>query len=127
MQLTTAKDSSPVLGHSLRLTEDQLDQGAMIFETVRSREVRYISPDGPVLNMAFPDFAQFTVWKQQGADFICLEPWSGMPAPASFRGEMLHKPAQTLLLQGEVRRFTCQVTLYSETHRNGPVRTGGGD
>lgn len=113
VQLTTTKDPSPLLGHSLHLTEDQFDHGAMIFETVRSRGIRYISPEGPVLDMAFPDFAQFAVWKQPGADFVCLEPWSGMPAPASFRGEILHKPAQTLLRPREVRRFTCQLTVHS--------------
>lgn len=92
VQLTTVKHPSPVLGMSLSLTEAKFDQGAMIFEAIRSRGVRYSSPDGPVLDMAFPGFAQFAVWKQPGADFVCLEPWSGLPATASLRGELQSNP-----------------------------------
>lgn len=121
VQLTTVKHPSPVLGMSLNLTEAKFDQGAMIFEAIRSRGVRYSSPDGPVLDMAFPGFAQFAVWKQPGADFVCLEPWSGMPATASLRGELQSNPSQTLLHPREVRRFSCEVTLHDETRRNGPA------
>lgn len=113
VQLTTAADPTPVRNKVLTLTEDLFAHGAIIFESVKSRTIRYISPTGPVFDLAFPDFTVFTVWKQVGANFVCLEPWAGLPATASHRGEVLEQqPRQMLLQPGESRNFSCRLTSH---------------
>lgn len=112
VQLTPAADPTPVRNKVLPLTEDLFAHGAIIFESLKSRTIRYLSPEGPILDLDFADFTQFTVWKQAGADFVCLEPWVGLPAPASYRGEVLTKPEQVLLEPGERRIFSCRLTSH---------------
>jgi galactose mutarotase-like enzyme len=112
VQLTAARFPTPVHQKVLTLTEDLFADGAIIFESMKSRTVRYVSPQGPVLDLALAGFAQFTVWKQPGADFVCLEPWAGLPAPASYRGEVLASPGQMLVQPGEERSFSCRLTTH---------------
>ena len=112
VQLTAARHPTPVHQKVLSLTEDLFADGAIIFESVKSRAVRYVSPEGPLLDLAFADFTQFTVWKQAGADFVCLEPWAGLPVPTSHSGEVLTSPGQMLVQPGEERKFRCRITIH---------------
>ncbi|MFD0044183.1 aldose 1-epimerase family protein [Pseudarthrobacter scleromae] len=112
VQLTAATDPTPVRDKILPLTEEVFARGAIIFESLRSRTIRYISPTGPVLDLAFAGFPQFTVWKQKGANFVCLEPWAGLPVQESYRGEVLTKPGQMLLQPDESHRFSCILTSH---------------
>jgi galactose mutarotase-like enzyme len=112
VQLTAAAYPTPVQNRVLTLTEDLFAQGAIIFEAVKSRTVRYVSPEGPLLDLALAGFTQFTIWKQTGTNFVCLEPWAGLPAPSSYRGEALKRPGQMLLQPGARAEFSCRVTLH---------------
>lgn len=111
VELTAAAYPTPVRNKVLSLTESLFSNGAIIFESLSSRNVRYVSPTGPVFDLAFADFTQFTVWKQAGANFVCLEPWAGLPATASHRGEVPMQQLRQILLQpGETRNFSCRLT-----------------
>lgn len=112
VQLNPDRHPAPVHQKVLTLTEELFADGAVIFESVKSRAVRYVSPEGPLLDLAFADFTQFAVWKQTGANFVCLEPWAGLPVPASHRGEVLTSPGQMLVQPGEERNFSCRVTTH---------------
>ncbi|ASN20101.1 aldose 1-epimerase family protein [Arthrobacter sp. YN] len=110
-QLTAGSHPSPLQGRVLHLDEGICANGAVIFESVNSNAVQYISPHGPVLNMNFGKFQQFAVWTQPGADFICLEPWSGLPTPETFTDEIVRQPGQGLLQPGAKRTFNSRLTL----------------
>ncbi|WP_218643745.1 aldose 1-epimerase family protein [Paenarthrobacter ureafaciens] len=112
VQLMPGGHPSPVHRRVLTLTEDLFTDGAIIFESVKSNTVQYVSPAGPLLDLAFDDFLQFAVWKQTDADFVCLEPWAGLPAPASYRGELLASPGQMIVQPGEELSFSCGVTAH---------------
>lgn len=115
VQLTAARHPTPVHGKVLALTEDLFDDGAIIFESLKSRTVRYVSPQGPLFDLAFVGFTQFTVWKQAGANFVCFEPWAGLPAPVSYHGEVLKSPGQMLTQPGEERKFSCRLTAHPQS------------
>ncbi|WP_442545077.1 aldose 1-epimerase family protein [Arthrobacter sp. KN11-1C] len=117
VQLKEAADPTPVRDKILPLTEDEFAHGAIIFESLQSRTIRYISPTGPVFDLAFAGFTHFTVWKQTGANFICLEPWAGLPVLASYRGEALTSPGQMLLQPGARRQFNCRLTADGWTNK----------
>jgi galactose mutarotase-like enzyme len=112
VELTATAYPTPVRNKVLSLTENLFSHGAIIFESLSSRTIRYVSPEGPLLDLALTGFTQFTVWKQTGTNFVCLEPWAGLPAPASYRGEALKRPGQMLLQPGARAHFSCRVTLH---------------
>lgn len=113
VQLIPEWYGSPLSGNSLELNEELLGGGAVIFESLRSRKVQLVSPAGPVLTMAFPDFPHFAVWKKPGADFICLEPWSKLPQPDGERQEVLSMSSIDLLMPGSRKTYTCRMTPYA--------------
>ena len=112
VQLTSAVYPSPVDNKILNLTEELFARGAIIFESVTSRTIRYVSPEGPLIDLAFSDFSHLTVWKQKGANFVCLEPWAGLPVRATYHGEILGLPGQMRLQPGEQRNFSCKLTSH---------------
>lgn len=111
VQLNNAFDPTPVNDRVLLLTEELFADGAIIFESLKSRSVTYASPKGPVFDLAFPDFTQFAIWKPPGAGLVCLEPWWGLPVPQSYRGEIDSVPGLPMLQPGATRRFRCLLTL----------------
>jgi len=46
-----------------------------------------------------------------GADFLCIEPWSGCASPIGFDGEFSEKPGVLLIPPGEQRTATHRVRL----------------
>lgn len=111
VQLNDAFDPTPVSDKILLLTEEVFADGAVIFESLKSRKVTYTSPEGPAFDLAFPGFTQFALWKLPGAGFVCLEPWWGLPVPQSYRGEIASAPGLPLLQPGSTGRFRCLLTL----------------
>jgi galactose mutarotase-like enzyme len=108
VQVTPERYDSPLTGNSLDLSEELLSSGALIFEALRSRTVRLVSSEGPVLSLMFPEFPHFAVWKKPGAGFVCLEPWSDLPQPDGERNEF----SMTLngrLAPGARKNYTCKV------------------
>jgi galactose mutarotase-like enzyme len=114
VNLLEEPEPSPVRDQSLPLTEDLFGRGALIFAEPRSRTVTYSSSRGPLFDLDMPGFPQFTVWKYPGADFVCLEPWHGLPSPAGFDDEFSSMPHQMLLQPAESRDFRCLLTPWPE-------------
>jgi galactose mutarotase-like enzyme len=112
VHLNDAMDPTPVREKTLPLTEEVFADGAIIFESLQSRTIRYVSPQGPLFDLALTGFKQLTLWKQPGANFVCLEPWAGLPVQASYRGEALTKPGQMRLQPGARRQFNCRLTSH---------------
>ncbi|ASN22053.1 aldose epimerase family protein [Arthrobacter sp. YN] len=113
VHLTHERYDSPLKGNSLRLTEELLSEGALIFESLNSRTVRLVSSDGPVLSMAFRGFPHLAVWKKPGADFVCLEPWSDLPHVEGERRELSSVPAE-LLMPGASKGYSCRLRVHGK-------------
>lgn len=97
--LPELKDSRTVsLKHELF---DERD--ALIFTTLKSRSVDLVNrKTGKGLHFAFPKMEVLAVWTKPGmrADYLCLEPWHGMPGCVGESGNMEDKPFVTLLAPG---------------------------
>lgn len=99
-------------GHVLPLRHELFDQrDALIFPSLKSRSVLLVHKDsGRGLRMDFPKMEVLAVWTKPGqhADYLCLEPWHGMPARAEDSGRFEDKPFVTLLEPGR-----CYKTWFS--------------
>jgi galactose mutarotase-like enzyme len=83
---------TPVRGHDLVLRDELFVDDAVIFDRLRSHKVRYGAPDGPQLEVRFPNTPYLGVWTKPGAPYICIEPWHGIADPAGFAGDIREKP-----------------------------------
>lgn len=112
---------SPVVGDTLELHDALFDEGALLFDRVASTGVRFDADGSPSLSLRWDGFDRFAVWSPpEQAEFVCLEPWFGLPAPVDFEGDLTTKPAQFHLAPGEHRSFG--VTIAPEAP---PVDLGG--
>lgn len=102
---------SPIHDHVLELNEALFIDDALILPAPASRWVRYTAPGAPGLEIRWDGFPSFGIWMRPGADFLCLEPWSGMASPADWDGGFEGKPGLTLLAPGEalVSRYELRI------------------
>jgi len=104
---------TPVVGDTLRLTDDLFAHDALIWKTLNSRRLVYGADHEPQLDIAFPDTPWLGLWSKPGAGYVCIEPWAGSADPAGFDGEIWDKPGIIAIEPGGARKFRMIVTLTS--------------
>lgn len=63
------------------------------------------------VRMEFADFPVLGLWHAEGAPYLCIEPWQGLPAPDGIPTDLSNKPATLILAPGEQTNFTLQIIL----------------
>ena len=104
---------SPVDGRELRLDDALFADDALVWDPVRSQRLRYGAPDGPRLDIAFPETPRLGIWTKPGARFVCVEPWHGIADPAGYAGEYRDKPGVFEIAPGEDKRIGMSMTLVA--------------
>lgn len=102
---------SPVDGGELQLRDVLFEDDALVWDPIQSQRLRYGAPDGPQLDIAFPDTPKLGIWTKPGARFVCVEPWHGIADPAGYAGEYRDKPGVFEIAPGEAKRVSMSVTL----------------
>lgn len=90
------------------------ERDALIFANLASRAVRILHKDtGKGLRFEFPKFDALGIWTAPGkhAPYVCLEPWSGIPASDAESGDMLDKPFVKRLQPGRSYRTGYVMTV----------------
>ena len=64
----------------IKLNDDYFAVDAIIFFDVKSRGLA-IRDDrtGKSIHISFPGFDTLLIWKRQGGEYLCIEPWAGAP------------------------------------------------
>ena len=100
--LSSAIYPSVIEDRRLALDEALFAHDALILPQPHSRSVRYAAPGAPVaIEMGWDGFPSFGIWMRPGGDFLCLEPWHGMAAPADWDDVFATKPGLALLDPGQ--------------------------
>lgn len=103
---------SPAVDGRLTLQKQYFAEDALLFDDLAPKRVTYTAPGAARVTMEYDDFSVLGVWsKSQGADFVCLEPWTGYPAPQGFDGDITTLPGIELLAAGESRRFSYSIAI----------------
>lgn len=106
---------TPVEGRVLRPTDDLFVPLPVVFDELSSRSLTFGATGRRGVRVAFPDSPYFALWMQPGAEFLCIEPWQGLPAPSGFAGELEKKPGVARLAPGEGRAWRSTITPLTET------------
>ncbi len=109
--LTPQTFPTPIAARRLRLEDSLFQNDALIFDQVRSRAVTYGAPEGPRIQVSFPDSPYLGIWTKPGAQFICIEPWHGMADPAGFAGDFRAKPGVFTVAPGGAKSIEMAITL----------------
>jgi galactose mutarotase-like enzyme len=110
--VTPEEHPTPVVGREMRLRDDLFTDDAVIFDQLKSRRLRYGAPDGPHLDIAFPDTPYLGVWTKPGAGYICIEPWHGIADPEGYSGDFRDKPGVFEVEPGGVYECRMSITLH---------------
>ena len=101
-------------GQILPLRHELFDErDALLFTELKSRSVTLRHQrSGKGLQFSFPKMEVLAVWTKpfMNANYLCLEPWHGMPAQVTESGAMEEKPFATLLEPGR-----CYKTWFTAT------------
>lgn len=102
---------SVVVDRKVELHQSLFDQGAVIMTDVASTSLVYSANSVHSLQLDWDNFTGITLWSKPDADFLCIEPWRGTPAPADFSGQFIDKPDNSVLQAGQRANFVAAVTL----------------
>jgi len=109
--LSLAQFPTPVRNRRLSLRDDLFEEGAIVFDRLASRCVRYGTPDSPSLEVRFPHMPHLGIWTKPGAGFVCIEPWQGHASPEDFDGELADKPGMVAIMPGVTESFEMSIAL----------------
>lgn len=102
---------SPILQGRFGLDDSLFAHDALVWIDLHSRRLRYGTPDGAALDIAFPDTPHLGLWTKPGAPFVCVEPWAGYADPPGYDGDFRAKPGVFIIAPGDERRFRMDVTI----------------
>lgn len=100
---------TPLVEQELRLSDDHFGRGALILSPVQSDAVSYRSGEKELLRVSWSNCSALGIWTKPGAEFICIEPWHGLPGSPDSEDELLHRPGVTRLAPGQA--MTCAMTI----------------
>ncbi len=80
---------------------------SLVFTKLQSRGLILRSNDGKTaIRCEYPDFPYFLIWNEPGCNFICLEPWAGLPDYSGKAVDFSKKPGILTLLPGNTKQLT---------------------
>lgn len=109
--LLDAEETIPLADGRLPLHPGLFDADAIVLPDFPGRRLRYAGP-GAALEMGWEGYGDLGLWSRPGgANFLCLEPWSGTAAPIGWNGEFAGKPGITPLEPGGSRAFRWWISV----------------
>lgn len=90
------------------------ERDALVFAGLHSRSVDLVHrTSGHGLRFRYPKMEVLAVWSmpKKNADYVCLEPWHGMPGQVTESGKFEDKPFVTLLEPGRSHQCGYDVEL----------------
>ena len=95
-------------GTHLPLTHEMIaSRDTLLFSSIASRSVTLTDCNAEVqLQVNFGSFPNLAIWTSGSkySDYVCLEPWYGLPASPAESGVLAEKPGAILLAPGETFR-----------------------
>lgn len=102
-------------GKVFDIPEDYLvNDSTVIFGKIQSRSVRLCHKNGtPVAEISFPDFSNLLIWRSEGAQMVCVEPWTNLPdTEGKFDIELKDKFGVFEVAAGDTKRITRSIKYF---------------
>lgn len=102
-------------GSTLPLRHEYFDQkDSLVFADMKSRSVELVNKhSGKGIRVSYPKMEVLVIWSMPGtnSDYVCIEPWHGMPGQVTESGRFEDKPFVTLLAPGMSHQCGYDVEL----------------
>lgn len=102
-------------GTTLPLSHDLFDErDSLLFAELKSRSVDLVHKvSGKGLRLSYPKMEVLAIWSESviHGDYVCLEPWHGLPGLVNESGKFEDKPFVTLLQPGMSHQCGYDVQL----------------
>ena len=96
----------------LTLTASHFKEKSLIFKDIKSKSVTMVrSGDGKCVRVDYEGFDHLLLWQVEGAKYICIEPWTGLPDTVDSCGSIAKKASITALEAGESKSFIHCITI----------------
>lgn len=105
----------PMLEDNDRLYMEKglFDHDALIFKETHSSEVSIKSKTSKGrISIHFGDFPYLAVWSKPEANFLCIEPWQGLPDFKDSKQELANKPGIIQLLSGNIHYASYTIQIF---------------
>lgn len=114
--LGNGRTNYPLSGKALPLSPDPAGGCGIFFEVPKNqRALTLTAPALPCdVRVEFANFPVLGLWHAEGAPYLCIEPWHGLPAPDGIPTELAEKPATVTLAPGEQSTFTLRIILQQK-------------
>ena len=97
----------------LYLSDTLFNKDALIFADLGVNEVKLGRKEkGSILSLQFEGFPDLALWSKPGADYLCIEPWLGLPDHEESPLEIGLKPGYALLEPEEKMRFSILTGIH---------------
>jgi len=104
-------------GGVLPLHEGLFVPSGLFLLTPKSRRIRYDAEGGGLaLVIEHENCRDVMLWMRPGFDFLCIEPWHGMPDPVDFTGEFRDKPGLAHIPPGESLTVAITIRVEGQSH-----------
>ncbi|MEO9805770.1 MAG: aldose 1-epimerase family protein [Reichenbachiella sp.] len=99
--------------NKLSLENGLFDNDALIFTELNSSEVSIKSKSSKgKISINFDDFPFLGVWSKPDANFLCIEPWDGLPDFEDSDHELIHKPGIIKLAPGSIHYASYTIQIF---------------
>lgn len=98
---------------TIHLVHDLFEENdAMIFDNVESKCATLIGPNGKGIRIEYQDMTNLLVWSAcNQANFVALEPWTGISNCSDETDEIEKKRGMTILSPNETASFKFKITM----------------
>jgi len=93
------------------LTYSLFENDALIYKTLKSKQIQLLENNTPILNFKFKDFPNFGIWTKVGAPFICLEPWAGYSDVRATSGKIEEKEGIQKLNSNISKEYSFRIEI----------------
>ncbi len=87
------------------------ENDALIFKHLKSKSLRILQKDKPLLQVDFEGFPHLGIWTKTNAPFICIEPWFGHSDTIDSTGDFTQKEGIQKLGPAEVFSSKFSITI----------------
>jgi len=110
--LGSRKRNFPFEKGALVLNEDIFKEDALIFANVNCEEVVLKKPGQQSdLRIVFKGYPHLALWAKPGADYVCIEPWLGLPDREDESTDLSKKSTYRFLETGESFRIAISTEV----------------
>ena len=111
------ENTEPLMLHGrvLPLYKHYFENDSLVIKNMRSRSLILRNRvTGQRTRLDFPGCDYFVIWTIPTEDYICLEPWAGLPDTTKSTGILTEKEGIIRLKKGGKRRFAHKITFLPE-------------